>query len=239
MNFLAGIPLHRLSYSEYYDYLKQRALKENYVTASIYSTEVGDLTKLIRDEGRENTTLVDEINYINERLNELGIEFKQEKYNQYIEEKKKSILSSLSEKDYYATDTHWKQENLDKVVETMNKTMNFNYQFITYKENTYNNFYGVYYGESAIKRDPEKIIYLTNNNLNNLKVNYLENKTLNKAFESDKFNEEYLDNYVKINYVDHKDIIENINTLLKVGYSNSDINIIFSHGDNDSVKKIC
>ena len=42
---------------------------------------------------------------------------------------------------------------------------------------------------------------------------------------------------VKINYVDHKDIIENINTLLKVGYSNSDINIIFSHGDNDSVKK--
>ena len=43
-------------------------LKENYVTTSVYSSEVGDLTKLIRDEGRENTTLVDEINYINERL---------------------------------------------------------------------------------------------------------------------------------------------------------------------------
>ena len=43
-------------------------LKENYVTASVYSAEVGDLTKLIRDEGKENTTLVDEINYINERL---------------------------------------------------------------------------------------------------------------------------------------------------------------------------
>ena len=43
-------------------------LKENYVTTTVYSAEVGDLTKLIRDEGRENTTLVDEINYINERL---------------------------------------------------------------------------------------------------------------------------------------------------------------------------
>ena len=77
------------------------------------------------------------------------------------------------------------------------------------------------------------------NILFSLKKDYVlavgENKTLNKAFESDKFNEEYLDNYVKINNVDHKDIIENINTLLKVGYSNSDINIILSHCDNESV----
>lgn len=43
-------------------------LKENYVTTTVYSAEVGDLTQLIRDEGRENTTLVDEINYINARL---------------------------------------------------------------------------------------------------------------------------------------------------------------------------
>lgn len=43
-------------------------LKENYVTTTVYAAEVGDLTQLIRDEGRVNTTLVDEINYINERL---------------------------------------------------------------------------------------------------------------------------------------------------------------------------
>ena len=43
-------------------------LNENYVTTTVYSAEVGDLTQLIRDEGRENTTLVDEINYINARL---------------------------------------------------------------------------------------------------------------------------------------------------------------------------
>ena len=64
-----------------------------------------------------------------------------------------------------------------------------------------------------------------------------ENKTLNAAFESDKLIEKYFDNYVKINYVNHDDLIENINNLLKAGYSNSDINIILSHGNNDEVKR--
>lgn len=64
-----------------------------------------------------------------------------------------------------------------------------------------------------------------------------ENKTLNRAFESKDYNEKYMDNYTKIKFVDHKDLIANINKLLKIGYSNSDINIILAHGDNDSVKR--
>ena len=62
-----------------------------------------------------------------------------------------------------------------------------------------------------------------------------ENKTLNCAFESKDFNNKYLDNYSKINYVDHKHLIKNINKLLKIGYSNSDINIILSHGNDEDV----
>lgn len=62
-----------------------------------------------------------------------------------------------------------------------------------------------------------------------------ENKTLNLAFESADFNKKYLDNYSKIKYVNHKDLIKNINNLLKVGYSNSDINLIITHGSNDDV----
>lgn len=63
------------------------------------------------------------------------------------------------------------------------------------------------------------------------------NKTLNKAFESDKYKEEYLDNYSKIEYVDQEHLIENINKLIKIGYSNSDINIILSHGNDKSVSE--
>ncbi len=62
-----------------------------------------------------------------------------------------------------------------------------------------------------------------------------ENKTLNAAFESENYKEEYLDNYSKINYHEHKDLIMNINTLIKRGYSNNDINMILSHGNNEDV----
>ena len=64
-----------------------------------------------------------------------------------------------------------------------------------------------------------------------------ENKTVNLAFESKDYNEKYLENYAKIKYVDHKDLISNINQLIKVGYPNNDINIILSHGTNESVKE--
>ncbi len=64
-----------------------------------------------------------------------------------------------------------------------------------------------------------------------------ENKTLNRAFESSDYNEEYLDNYVKIDYVDHEHLIRNINKLLKIGYSNNDINIILKHGDDSAVER--
>lgn len=66
-------------------------------------------------------------------------------------------------------------------------------------------------------------------------MNIGENKTLNKAFESPDFMEENMDNYSKINYVNHKHFISNINRLIKVGYNNNDINIILSHGTDSSV----
>lgn len=62
-----------------------------------------------------------------------------------------------------------------------------------------------------------------------------ENKTLNEAFESEDYIEDNLDHYSKINYVNHKHLIKNINNLLKVGYSDRDINIILVHGDDNDV----
>ena len=99
----------------------------------------------------------------------------------------------MSLDDYYETDTHWRQEKLDKVVLTMSKVMNFDYQKINYQENSYNNFYGVYYGESAISREPEELIYLTNKNLDNLYVEYLENNNLNSIYNLDNLSS--LDSY--------------------------------------------
>lgn len=81
----------------------------------------------------------------------------------------------------------------------------------------------------------------SNNILFSFKKDYVmsigKNKTLNSAFESDDYIEENLDTYRRIKYVPHKDLINNINNALKIGYKYNEINIIFSHGNNESVKK--
>ena len=81
----------------------------------------------------------------------------------------------------------------------------------------------------------------SNNILFSFKKDYVmsigKNKTLNSAFESDDYIEENLDTYRRIKYVQHKDLINNINNALKIGYKYNEINIIFSHGNNESVKK--
>ena len=61
------------------------------------------------------------------------------------------------------------------------------------------------------------------------------NKTLNAAFESDDYIEDNLDNYVKIYYKKGKHLISNINKLLDKGYSNNEISLIISRGDDKSV----
>lgn len=63
------------------------------------------------------------------------------------------------------------------------------------------------------------------------------NKSLNAAFESHSYKEENLDHYRKISYFSHKHFINNINKLLEKGYNDSDINIIFSHGNDEEVSR--
>ena len=62
-----------------------------------------------------------------------------------------------------------------------------------------------------------------------------ENKTLNAAFESDFFIEDNIDSYAKIKYQEQKHLIQNINKLINKKYSNSDISLILSHGNDKEV----
>lgn len=103
------------------------------------------------------------------------------------------IRNTMNLNDYYHTDTHWKQENLIKVIKKLDKKMNFNYFDIEYDKNIYNEFYGVYYGQAALNRKPDTITYLTNDIQNELKVTYLENEKLNTIYNLSKLNS--LDSY--------------------------------------------
>lgn len=87
----------------------------------------------------------------------------------------------LSLEDFYETDTHWRQERLEKVVQRLGEKMNFENN-TSYYINEYDNFYGVLYGQSARPRESEKLYYLSNDTINNAHVKYLENKNENRVY---------------------------------------------------------
>lgn len=173
--FKSEYPTNKESISNFID--KTNSLKQLFTEDNnIYFMVIPDKNYYLKDK---NFLSID-YSYINKELTKLDITT--------IE-----LYDILSLSDYYETDTHWKQEKLPKVVKHMDTIMNFNYHEVEYKANTYNKFYGVYYGESAINRNPETITYLTNNTLDNVIVTYLENPKLNKVYNLDKLTS--LDSY--------------------------------------------
>ena len=80
------------------------------------------------------------------------------------------ITGKLSVEDYYSSDTHWRQEQLVDVAETIVNAMGGNYSSTFEKKELDVDFYGVYAGRSPKPLDPETIYYLTNGNLENVKV---------------------------------------------------------------------
>lgn len=80
------------------------------------------------------------------------------------------ISQLLSEKDYYFTDSHWKQQEIRKIAKHIAKSMGTNipdkYKILTLKTP----FYGVYSGQSALKTKPDVIKYLNNSIIENLQV---------------------------------------------------------------------
>ena len=184
-------------------------LKDNYIFKSNYPTNkeslnyfiknINKTTSILKENNNVYLMIIPDKNYYLKDDNFLQID-----YN-YIYNKIDNLnINNIEIRElmtityYYETDTHWRQEKLDKVVQKLSQSMKFEYKKQMYKFNTYNKFYGVYYGESAINRKPEKLVYLTNEIIDNVEVKYLENKKLTKVYNVDNLNtfdsyEVYLD----------------------------------------------
>lgn len=109
-----------------------------------------------------------------------------------IDAKYIDIIPYLSIDDYYKTDTHWRQECITYISKKLLSEMNNNNNDIKYEEITYNNFYGVYYGQLGLKINGEDLIYLTNDIIESSSVYNLEND-FNKVYNTSKLNG--MDNY--------------------------------------------
>jgi len=171
-------------------------LKDNYIFKSNYPTNVNSINnfinniektkKLLNENNNTFIMIIPDKNYYLSDFKFLSID-----YDYIYENIDKLKINSIDIRkimelnDYYETDTHWKQENLDKVVKKIGDVIGFDYSKENYALNKYNNFYGVYYGESAINRNAEELIYLTNDEINNAKVKYFENKELSTVYNLD------------------------------------------------------
>lgn len=85
------------------------------------------------------------------------------------------IFDTLEIGDYYRTDTHWDQAKLSETVEKIAGEMGFADRLTgNYTENTIENFYGVYSGQSALHVEPDTLTYLTSDVLDGCPVTNLE-----------------------------------------------------------------
>lgn len=117
---------------------------------NVYFTIIPDKTYYLED--KLDTDFKDVVENVESNLN---------RNIQYFD-----ISSVLELEDYYKTDMHWKQENLDNVVEVIEKEMkiqNGNYEEPNYEEKILGDFYGTYYKERKENNiEPDELKYLTN-----------------------------------------------------------------------------
>lgn len=86
------------------------------------------------------------------------------------------LFNEITINDYYSTDIHWKQENLDKIVDKLMSSMD-NLFDSKYQYNKLDGFYGNYYGQAALPMNSESLTYCTNDVINNAKVYMLNEET--------------------------------------------------------------
>lgn len=111
----------------------------------------------------------------------VGLDNVSEEIDEYLGSKLdnySSLKDELSLSDYYRTDIHVKQDKLGGVVSRILELCEIEEKDIEYSFNTYDKFYGSLYAKMAISMKPDTITYLTNDLLDGVKVESIEDKEL-------------------------------------------------------------
>lgn len=97
-----------------------------------------------------------------------------------------NIFDKLSLDDYYKTDLHWKAESLENVSNYIMKSMKNEIKHTYYYQKEVGDFYGAYYGNLITDIKPDSLVYLTNNNIDNLYTYNYENNSYKKIYDLEK-----------------------------------------------------
>jgi hypothetical protein len=99
------------------------------------------------------------------------------------------LFNSLTIEDYYKTDIHWSQDRIIDIADKLLKEMGNNNlaSDVQYQEVKLYPFFGSYYGQAALKLEPDAMVYLTNSTIENAVVFDHIDETYSKVYEPDKF----------------------------------------------------
>ncbi len=147
--------INKINYPLNEDSIEHATNKFNYIYDSyLKDSDVNIYSSIIYDKGYHLSEGSLSIDY--EHLSNL---VQQEmEYANYIE-----INDLLSLTDFYASDTHWKQENLIDVANTLLKEMHTFEGIVSYSEQiALKDFEGVYQGQSGLSLGNDTLTFLTN-----------------------------------------------------------------------------
>ncbi len=97
--------------------------------------------------------------------------------NGFVNAKYIDVTDKISLSDYYKTDSHWSQDKIVDVAESVLSVMkkeNFAFGQDFFNIQTKSPFYGVYYGHSALSLEPDDIKYLTNDVTDGMTMTYFD-----------------------------------------------------------------
>ena len=139
-------------------------------------------------------TIIPDKNYFSSREKEY-LSFDYDKMEQIMKDNTENmkyinVMNDLSIDDYYKTDLHWRQDKIIKIADKILSSMGRDKASSNnYDKKEFYPFYGSYYGQGAIKVDPDKLIYLTNSIIENCKVYDIDNNKYRKIYEDEEFND--------------------------------------------------
>ena len=152
--YVSGGYASKLEFPINYDALDYAAGRFSYVYDSfLKGTDSKVYVSVIPDK---NMFLAGENGYPSMDYNEFSQYFEKVcDFAQYID-----IMPQLEISDYYATDTHWRQEKIVKIADFLSQNMGVKLDEKYTEKSVSQPFYGVYYGQSALPLPSDTIKYL-------------------------------------------------------------------------------
>lgn len=162
--YYADGQLSLIEYPENGDSLDYAAQRVNYLYEKfVKNTSASSFVCVIPDKNR---FLAEENGYLSLDYEAFAKEFFQKTgVENYID-----ITGFLSADDYYSTDTHWRQECITDVAEYITEALGAEFVGEFTQKTLEKPFYGVLYGQSALRVEPDTINYLTTDTLKNCTV---------------------------------------------------------------------